>query len=300
MPHMPVPRRPRRAVLTGLAGAVVLLLTAGVTAAVALAGGGEDPATGPDASAAVAPADAGPAPAEDLTPTTIPEGYFGAWQGEYGTEGEPGWRGLWFEILGQGEPGDTVGTATITFMDTMCVYDIRLSAAHEDRLVYTEATTDAVPAAELPEKCRAQRATQELWLHDTGEMRWVNGDVEATLERAGDAGQELVPASLVRSWHDEFRSDGEPNVDDVTIEQAAVGDTVMRWTWTAPGVRCVTENRLAMVDGDRILLSPETLVSERGDADCLLPTQWAWVDDGTLYLLEINDPNSDPYPIEND
>lgn len=223
--------------------------------------------------------------------TSVPEDYLGAWQGEYGSQGEPGWRGLWFEIR-QKRSGETIGAATITFMDTMCVYDIRLSAVHDDRLNYTLVVDYSVPEAEEPEKCRADIGTQSLRLENNGQVLWTIGDTHATLHTVGDGGNHVVPASLVGSWHDEWSSETyDHGVSDITIEQGAVGDTVVHFTWTADGERCVTQNKLAMVDGDRLLLSPDIVVDEESDDDCPpWNSQWAWVaDDGTLYFLDTLD-----------
>jgi serine/threonine protein kinase len=285
----PRPRRGRRAVLAVLAAlAAVALAVAGVTAVVALAGGDDDG----DADGGGDDDGSGPA-------TAIPDAYLGNWQGEYGTRGEPGWRALWLQIH-HDRQGETVGAATVTYMDTTCVYDIRLSAVHDDRLDYTEVADYGIPEDEGPEKCRVDHGVQSLRLQKNGELRWANAELQVTLQPAGDSTRDHVPGSLLSSWRGEYSTEEFENVvQEVTIEQGAVGDTVMRWRWTADGETCVVENELALVTGDRILLSPDIVVEEEPDTHCEpWESHWAWVkDDRTLHLQEAG-PRIDPASFE--
>ncbi|MDT0341814.1 serine/threonine-protein kinase [Streptomyces litchfieldiae] len=288
-PHapQPAPAAPRRGLFLGLAGVAVAAVL-GIVAVVALTGGdgdGDDPGGG------------GTTPPPDLQP--VAEGHLGAWQGEFGTEGEPGWRGLWFEIR-EGTEGESVGTAFTTYMGSMCVYDMRLESFQDNRLSYTEVAERSVPEGEIHENCRADGTVKTLELQDNGDMRWTDGDRQTTLEAATADGGNAVPASLVGSWRDEYRTgEGEEGLDEVTVEQGAVGDTVVRWSWTLDGETCVWDYQLAGVSGDRVLLSPEILIAERSDDTCDEDdSSWAWAGaDGTLYFRWTSRPDDSPYAV---
>ncbi|WP_243741219.1 serine/threonine-protein kinase [Streptomyces sp. 8K308] len=299
VPSPPDARRPspaprgRRGLAVALAGAVVVAVL-GLAAAVTLADDdGDDAAGGDGAENAATPPSA---------PVAVPEGLLGSWQGEYGTEGEPGWKALWLEIR-QARPGESVGRAIVTYRSSMCVYDIRLESLREDRLDYTEVAERSVPEGELEENCRADGTVRSLSLLPDGELRWSGGEQEASLERAETGDQGAVPAALVRSWRDEYTTDDdEEGLDEVTIEQGAIGDTVWRWTWQLDGETCVTENQLAAVRGDELLLSPDILIEERSDDTCRAQNS-SWVrtgPDGTLYIQWTSSPDDEPYPVEND
>jgi hypothetical protein len=289
------PSRSRR-LLLGLAAAVAVAVLGAVGTVVALAGGDEDDGSGGSADGGQA-AD-GDSAAEG---TAIAEGYLGAWQGEYGSQGETGWKALWFEIR-QGEPGGSVGTAVVSYMDATCVYDLTMQS-FDERLRFTEVADYSVPEAEIQELCRGGGTVQSLMLQADGDLLWTSADQQAVLQPAGEGGQDVVPESLVDSWYDEFSSDEVENgVDDVTIEQGAVGDTVLRWDWVEDEMSCLTEARLAQVDGDRILLAPGELDPAESDEDCFeWSTAWAWTDSqGVLYIQWTDEPYEDPYEIFHD
>ena len=290
----PAARRGRRWPLLALAG-TALAAVLGLATVVALAG--DD---GPDDDgAARTPESTATTP---VGPAAVAEGYLGAWQGEYGTEGEPGWKALWLEI-GQASAGESLGRAVVTYMDSMCVYDIRLESPHEDRLDYTEVAERSVPESEAAENCRADGVVRSLTLLPDGDLRWSGGGQETSLTRATTGGPGAVPADLVRSWRDAYTTEeGGEGLDEVTIEQGAVGDTVWRWTWRLDGQTCVTENQLAAVRGDELLLSPDLLIDQESDDSCAAQDS-SWVrtgPDGTLYIRWTSSPDDEPYPVEND
>jgi eukaryotic-like serine/threonine-protein kinase len=303
------PNRSRRGLLIGLAAAVALAVI-GTVAVVALSGGdGDDTAGGQQSGPTDEGNDAdggGNTPAIDNAP--IDDGYLGAWQGEYGTPGQTGWKSLWFEVR-QGPEGENVGTATVTYMDAMCVYEMRLDS-FDDQLNFTEAVDHSVPEDEARENCRADGTVQSLQLQSNGDMRWTSNDQQTTLQSAGDGGGGIVPGTLVGSWYDSYYIDEEgtaedvdDGLDEVSIQQGSTGETVLRWSWHQDEVTCVTENELARVDGDRILVSPDVLVEEDSTVDDCEPwgSYWAWTeDDGSLRFLEASDPDGDPYEIYND
>ncbi|MEO3751520.1 serine/threonine-protein kinase [Streptomyces sp. B6B3] len=291
-PYVSRPARSRR-LLLGLAAGVALAVL-GVVGAVALTGGDEEE-SGDSANGGQS---AGDSAADGAA---VADGYLGAWQGEYGSQGETGWKALWFEIR-QGEQGGSVGTAVVSYMDATCVYDLTMQSFDEG-LRFTEVADYSVPEAEIQELCRGGGTVQSLMLQDDGDLLWTSADQQAVLQPAGEGGQDVVPESLVDSWYDEFSTDEVENgIDDVTIAQGAVGDTVLRWDWVEDEMSCLTEARLAQVDGDRILLAPGELDPAESDEDCFgWSTAWAWTDSqGVLYIQWTDEPYEDPYEIFHD
>jgi hypothetical protein len=275
--------------MIALIAVVVAMAVIGVIAAVALSGGGGDDEAGGDGDGN-----------NQTTPppdkTTIGEEYLGAWQGEYGTQGQTGWKALWFEIS-QGAEGEIVGKATITYLDSMCVYDVRLES-FDNQLNFTEVAEHSIPEDEIAETCRDDNTVQSLKLAN-GTMQWTSNDQQASLS-AAQGGNTAVPDEFVGEWYDAYTTeDVESGLDEVSITEGAVGETVMRWSWTQDETTCVTENQLAHVGPDRMLLSPDTLIDAESDDNCQpLGSVWAWVEsDGTLSLLVTNDPNGTPYPV---
>ncbi|MEO3751521.1 serine/threonine-protein kinase [Streptomyces sp. B6B3] len=278
---------------------VAVLAVIGVIAVVALSGGGDDDK----------PSDDNTTPVADDTP--IDDGYLGTWWGEYGTAGEDGWKALWFEVR-QGQEGESVGTATVTYHDAMCVYDVQLDS-FENKLNFTQVADHSIPENEAQETCRDNTTVQSLKLQENGAMQWSGDGQQATLQAAGDSGQDVVPETLVGDWYDEYTIDGEVEygLDEVTVEQAAVGEHVLRWSWTSdpvgddPQITCVTENELAGVDGDRILLSPDILVADESDPSCVAQSSvWVWTEtqagDTTLNFQWTNNLDDDPYLVFDD
>ncbi|MGP4109344.1 serine/threonine protein kinase [Streptomyces sp. 4N509B] len=306
---MPRPGRGRRRGLLAALAAVVGLAVLGVVAVVALSGDDEGTPSGQGQGQGNGSADDDHAADTDTDadteadPAPVADAFLGTWQGQWGTPGRMGWKNLWLEIH-QGVVGETIGVATVTYTDETCVYDVRLESASDDRLRYTEHLGHSVPEAAVRENCRADGTVKTLELQNDGALAWGNADQQASLQPVEVDTASLVPASLVGSWHDEFETDEERNnVDDVTIEQGGIGDTVMRWAWTRGDLHCVAENQLAAVDGDRILLSPDILLPEDSDSDCSPAdnTAWLWVDDGgVLRLVWTDEPDEEPYEIEND
>ncbi len=289
LPHAPGPRRSRR-LLLGLAAAVVVGVLSAV-GAVALTGG-DDEEPGGSANGENESVDA----ADDDTP--VADGYLGAWQGEYGTQGETGWKALWFEVR-QGREGESVGTAVVSYMESTCVYDLTLRS-FDNRLKFTEVADHSVPEDDVREICRGNDTIQSLTLQDDGSLLWANADQQAVLMEAGEDGRDAVPETLVGSWYEEYSTDEVENgVDDVTIEQGAIGETVLRWAWAEDEMSCLTESRLAQVDGDRILVAPGELSPADSDEDCFdWGTAWVWADSqGVLYIQWTDDPYDDPYPV---
>ncbi len=288
----------RQPMYIGLA-VVAVLAVVGVVAAVALSGGGGDDEPSDDNTTQAA---------DD---TAIDDGYLGAWQGEYGTQGETGWKALWFEIK-QGAKGESVGTATVTYADAMCVYDVQLDS-FENKLNFTQVADHSVPENEVQETCRDNATVQSLQLQDNGAMRWTSENQQTTLQSAGDSSQDVVPSTLVGDWYDEYTIEDEVEygLDEVTIDQTAIGGHVLRWSWTSdpvgsdPEITCVTENELAQVNGDRILISPDTLVTAESDPSCT-PQQsaWVWVEtqsgQSTLNFQWMNNLDDDPYLVFDD
>jgi eukaryotic-like serine/threonine-protein kinase len=276
------PQRSRNNTLV-IVAVVAVLAIIGVVAAVALSGGGgggDDEAKGGESTA----------PPENNSP--VGDGYIGAWQGQYGTEGDSGWKALWFEIH-QGKEGESVGKATVTYLDSMCVYDLRLDS-FENQLNFTEVAEHSVPEGEISQNCRADGTVQSLKLAN-GQMEWTSGDQQATLTQA-EGGDAAVPDSLVSEWYDSYsipEQDVENGLDQVWIEDGAVGENVLRWSYTRDELTCVTENELAYVDGDRMLLSPDIPVEAESSSEGCNPLGSVWVtieSDGYLYFQWTNDP----------
>jgi serine/threonine protein kinase len=291
------PQRSRRGLIIGLAIGAALVLV-GTIGAVVLLGGDDERPEGRDASET--PADPGgqTTPPPDTTP--VAEEYIGAWQGEYGTPGEAGWKALWFEIH-QAQAGEIVGTATVTYMDAMCVYDITLDS-FDNRLDFTETAEHSVPEGEIAETCRADSGIQSLTLQDSGAMLWNTNDQQTTLVSAGEGGDAVVPDAMVGEWYDSYRIEGEVQngLDDVRIDQAGVGENMFRWSWTQDDTTCVTENELAAVSGDRMLISPDVLIeAESDDEGCnSLGSAWVWISsDGSLNILWTDTPDEDPWVV---
>ncbi|MGP3972068.1 serine/threonine protein kinase [Streptomyces sp. 6N223] len=308
-PYAPVPppgtpSRSRRGLLIGLAIAGALVVLGAVTAVVLASGGDDEERPDDRAGASDEPTDpeggqSGPPP-EDTTP--VAEEYLGAWQGEYGSRGQSGWKALWFEIS-QGQEGESIGKATVTYMDSMCVYDVRLSS-FDDQLNFTEVAQHSVPAGEIEENCRADGGIQSLTLQESGALQWNSNDQQTTLVSAGEGGDAVVPETLVGEWYDAYTTDDVENgLDVMTIEQSAVGENMLRWSWTQDETTCVTENELAQVDGERMLISPDILVDAESDDTCEpLGTAWVYVEsDGNLYIQWTDDPaGENTYLIQDD
>jgi eukaryotic-like serine/threonine-protein kinase len=136
-------------------------------------------------------------------------------------------------------------------------------------------------------------------------MEWANESQTATLASAGDGGQDVVPTTLVSSWYDQYSIEGQVTngLDEVTIEQGQVGDSILRFSTTHDGVTCVRENVLAGVDGDRILLGPDTVQASESATGCTAEGSfWASLhtDGSTLLFALTSTPDSDPYPVQDD
>ncbi|MGP3972069.1 serine/threonine-protein kinase [Streptomyces sp. 6N223] len=276
------PGRPRNNMMV-LVAVVAVMAIIGVVAAVALSGGGG----GGDGDKTE-----GGETTEPVDTTPIGDGYIGAWQGEYGTQGESGWKALWFEIH-QGKTGESVGKATVTYLDSMCVYDVRLES-FDNQLNFTEVADHSVPEDEVSQNCRADGTVQSLKLAD-GSLQWTSGDQEATLSSA-EGGDAAVPDEFVGEWYDSYSTDEVTNgLDEVSVTEGAIGENVLRWSWTQDDVTCVTENQLAHVGSDRMLLSPDILVTAESDDTCEpLGSVWVTVEaDGNLYFQWTNDPAGD-------
>ncbi|MGP3972070.1 serine/threonine protein kinase [Streptomyces sp. 6N223] len=248
-PGRPGPRRRPRArwLPTALASAAVLAAIS-VVAAVTLSGGGRGGGDGEgEGQTSGGPGGDGETddrradPTEDTTP--IGDGYIGAWQGEYGAEHQPEWRALWFEIH-QGQEGESVGTATVTYIDTMCVYDIQLDS-FDGQLNFTETADHSVPEEEVSRICRDDDTVQSLKLTD-GLMRWTNGDQQATLSSA-EGGDAAVPDTLAGTSYT-FES------NSFSFTQGAVDDYVV----TISNTQITCNGRLAQTEDERILVSPFT------------------------------------------
>jgi hypothetical protein len=273
----PPGRGRRRARVVGLAAAAVaVVLTVGIT--VAALGGDDagDAADGEDATTASGP------PAAD--PMGIADGYLGGWYGEYGTRGEDGWRVLYYEIQqdGVGAVGKSVGTATVTSVDTMCAYDMRFESFENNRLSFTTVADHSVPdTTEAQETCRDSPEAQTLRLRSDGEMRRTVTGNQARLTSVGPVGQQAVPDQFLISYY--YDEDGRGNGFGVRInmQQGAVGDPVLRWN---DEYGCVAENELAAVDGNRLLLSPDIVINTV-DVGCRpRSSAWVWAEDGGNFL----------------
>jgi eukaryotic-like serine/threonine-protein kinase len=240
-------------------------------------------------------------PPEDAT--EVADGYVGAWQGEYGTEGQPGWKALWFEVH-KAEEGESVGTGVVTYMDSMCVYDLRLDS-FDDQLNFTQVADHSVPEGEIEETCRADGGIQTLTLQDSGAMQWNSADQQTALVSAGAGGDAAIPEQLVGEWYDAYTIEGEVEngLDQVWVEQGGVGENVLRWSYTRDDLTCVTENELAGVSGDRMLISPDIMIEAESDDEGCNPlgSAWVYVDtDGVLYFQWTDEPNGEPYGVWDD
>ncbi|MGP4109349.1 serine/threonine-protein kinase [Streptomyces sp. 4N509B] len=300
-------QRQRRTLFIALAAVAAVALVA-VVGAVALSGGDENERPGANGGSSEGGDNGGGdngGSGGNTTPpeTPIADGYLGAWYGEYGSQGEDGWKALFFDIQ-QGATGEAIGTSTVTYFDTTCFYEMRLESFEDNLLSYTEVATSSVPESEAQATCRDNPNVQTLELSSGGEMLWSGGgEQEATLGSSGQGGDQLVPSSLVGSWYDAYTTDEVENgLDEVTLQQGAVGDTVMWWSFTRDETTCVTENRIAGVDGERVLLSPEILIEDQSSEECSpAASSWAWVEsDGTLQILWTTGPHEQPYPVYND
>jgi serine/threonine protein kinase len=284
------PQGRRRNPMIVVVAVAAVMAVIGVVAAVALSGGGGDDEPGGTGGG-------GSSPPPDNT--VIAEDYIGTWRGEYGTPGETGWKALWFEIQ-QGQEGESVGKATVTYLDSMCVYDVRLES-FGNKLNFTEVADHSVPESEVSETCRDDNTVQSLKLAN-GTMQWTSGDQQADLSQA-TGGNAAVPDEFLGEWYDSYTIEGEveEGLDEVTVTDGAIGENVFHWSWTQDGVTCVTDNQLAQVGTDKMLLSPDILIDAESDDTCQAQgSVWVWVEsDGTLYLQLANDPDGEPYPVRN-
>ncbi|MFJ9417042.1 serine/threonine-protein kinase [Streptomyces sp. NPDC101227] len=206
------------------------------------------------ATAVAVPLLTGGADNGDDSPSDIPARYLGTWSGPVLRDGDPTGQQRRF-VITNGKVGEVVANSTSLGATYECRSDGKLvSVTAPDGRPALRLDTKVVRS--IPAGRCAALGEHTLEAGEAGTLRWAAAGRTATLHRSGPA-TETVPAAFLGTWR---RPDADGNgTQQITIEQAPAGSTVLTTVADGPAGRCTAHAYLYAAEHGRLTVGPSVI-----------------------------------------
>lgn len=199
-----------------------------------------------------------PSPVRTRSTSTVPDHYFGTWEGEFTEPGEhaPSLRRI---VVRKGTVGTKIADVITLSRTSLCQAEGTLRSTGALLLITPRPTSGTPTHLCTPAGDIALRRDGDAGL------TWKSDGITVPLHRAAST-QSAVPASYVGTW---WAQDGNDPTSSVrmTIRQGGPGTARAEFTWDGDAHHCEGFSVLASA-GDTLAFGPETVTASEPEGFC--------------------------------